>query len=157
VAFENIALWHERDISHSSVERVILPDSLTLLDYLLDRFRFVIDGLRVFPDRMRANLALSGGLVYSQRVLLELTTALESREEAYRVVQECAMETWEHGGSFRDRLAARPEVARGLPPAKLDLLFDPAHYLRNLDRLYARTLAHAWEESGLPTLPVSRV
>ena len=144
-AFENVALWHERDISHSSVERVILPDSLILLDYLLDQFRFVIEGLRVFPDQMRTNLALSGGLVYSQRVLLELTTALGSREDAYRVVQECAMETWEQGGSFRDRLAARPEVARALPPAKLDLLFDSAYYLRNLDRLYARTLAHVWE------------
>jgi adenylosuccinate lyase len=155
VAFENIALWHERDISHSSVERVILPDSLTLLDYLLDRFRFVIEGLRIFPERMRANLALSGGLVYSQRVLLELTTALGSREEAYRVVQECAMETWDQGGSFRARLAARPEVARVLPPAELDLLFDPAHYLRNLDRLYARTLAGAWEENGTGAPPVS--
>ncbi len=155
VACENIALWHERDISHSSVERVTVADSLTLLDYLLDRFRFVIEGLRVFPERMRANLDATGGLVYSQRVLLELTSALGNREEAYRLVQECAMETWEQGGSFRARLAARPEVARVLPAARLDSLFDPAHYLRNLDHLFARTLAIVWEEGGAAAPPAA--
>jgi len=144
-ALENVALWHERDISHSSVERIILPDSLLLADYVLDRFRFVLDGLRIFPERMRANLEASGGLVFSQRVLLALAPALGSREEAYRIVQAAAMETWERGGSFRDRLAAAPEVAARLAPAELAALFDPAHYLRNLDAVYDRTLARVWE------------
>lgn len=149
-ALENVALWHERDISHSSVERIILPDALILADYLLDRFRFVLEGLRVFPQRMRANLESSGGLVYSQRVLLELTTALGSREEAYRVVQSCAMATWEEGGSFRDRLAADALVAARLDAAALDRLFDPRHYLANLDRIYERSLARAWEAETNP-------
>jgi len=144
-AAENVALWHERDISHSSVERVILNDSLILADYLLDRFRFVLDGLRLFPERMRANLDLTGGLVFSQRVLLELTSVLGNREEAYRIVQSCAMETWERGGSFRDRLAAHPEVASRLSGDALDRLFDPAFFLRHLDRLFERTLRIAWE------------
>ena len=144
-ALENVALWHERDISHSSVERVILPDSIILTDYLLDRFRFVLEGLRVFPERMRRNLESTGGLVYSQRVLLELTTRLGSREEAYRIVQALAMETWEQGGSFRDRLAAQPEVAARIEAADLDAMFDPRHYLRNLEPIYVRTLAAAWE------------
>ncbi len=149
-AFENVALWHERDISHSSVERIILPDALILADYVLDRFRFVLEGLRIFPERMRANLESTGGLVYSQRVLLELTTALGNREDAYRIVQSCAMATWEEGGSFRERLAGHPELAGRLDPAMLDRLFEPAHYLRNLDRIYERTLEQVWEAGEVP-------
>jgi len=150
-AYENMALWHERDISHSSVERVILPDSLTLLDYLLDRFRFVLEGLSVFPERMRENLESSAGLVYSQRVLLALTDAMKSREAAYRVVQSHAMRiwgegsAWRAGGSFLDRLAADPEVTAHLGREELAALFDPRHYLRHLDRLYQRTLSVQWE------------
>ncbi len=145
-ALENVALWHERDISHSSVERVILPDSLILADYVLDRFRHVLAGLRVFPDAMRRNLESTGGLVHSQRVLLELTVLLGSREDAYRIVQRHAMETWEKGGSFRDRLAADPEVSRRIPAGSLEALFDPGYYLRHLGRLYERALASAWEQ-----------
>ena len=151
--FENMALWHERDISHSSVERVILSDSLILADYLLDRFRFVLEGLTVFPERMRENLESSAGLVFSQRVLLALTELLGSREEAYRIVQSHSMRIWEagsawrSGGSLLDRLSADPEVAAVIDPRELARLFDPNHYLRHLDRLYERTLAHAWEAS----------
>lgn len=144
-ALENVALWHERDISHSSVERVILPDSLILADYVLDRFRFVLDGLQVFPERMRRNLDSTGGLVYSQRVLLSLAVAVGSREDAYRIVQRCAMETWTEGGSFRDRLAGDPDVASRMSEADLDALFDPAYYLRNLHSLYDRVLTDPWE------------
>jgi len=146
-ATENMALWHERDISHSSVERVILPDSLILTDYLLDRLSFVLEGLQVFPERMRANLESSGGLVFSQRVLLALTEALGSREEAYRIVQAAAMETWREGGSFQTRLAQEPAVLGALGAGGLAALFDPMHYLRHLGPLYARTLAANWEQS----------
>ncbi|MEZ4653951.1 MAG: adenylosuccinate lyase [Candidatus Eisenbacteria bacterium] len=145
-AFENVALWHERDISHSSVERVILPDSLILVDYLIDRLAFVLDGLRVFPDRMRANLEGSGGLVYSQRVLLALTEALGSREAAYQVVQSNAMQVWEEGGSLEQRLAADASVQQHLSANQLAELFDPQYYLRNLEGVYQRSLARAWEE-----------
>ena len=146
VALENMALWHERDISHSSVERVIVPDSLILTDYLVDRLGFVLEGLRLFPDRMRANLEGSGGLVYSQRVLLALTEALGSRERAYQIVQAHAMRVWEEGGSLQERLAADPTVREQLPPDQLAELFDPGYYLRHLDAVYARSLARAWEE-----------
>ncbi|MCB9462831.1 MAG: adenylosuccinate lyase [Candidatus Eisenbacteria bacterium] len=144
-AMENVALWHERDISHSSVERVIVPDSLTLVDYVLDKFHFVIAGLRVFPERMRQNLESTGGLVYSQRVLLALTEACESREVAYRIVQMHAMRTWEQGGRFQDRLAEDPEVTQHLTGDEVAALFDPNHYLRNLDAIYGRVLKTQWE------------
>jgi adenylosuccinate lyase len=144
-ALENVALWHERDISHSSVERVILPDSLILADYVLDRFRFVMDGLRIYPAAMRANLERTGGLIYSQRVLLELTVACGNREEAYRIVQAHAMETWETGGSFREALRSDPEVTRHLAVERIEGLFDPGYYLRNLEWLYRRTLGESWE------------
>ena len=144
-SLENVALWHERDISHSSVERIIVPDSLTLVDYVLDRFLFVISGLRVFPERMRQNLESSGGLVYSQRVLLALTDASGSREVAYRIVQTHAMRTWEEGGRFQDRLAGDPEVTRHLSAEEIAHLFDPNHYLRNLGPIYERSLSLGWE------------
>jgi len=147
-ALENVALWHERDISHSSVERVILPDSLILTDYLLDRFRHVIENLRVFPQNMRRNLDLTRGLIYSQRVLLELATACGSREDAYRVVQAAAMETWEEGGTFEERLLRDPLVQQHLGKERLAALMDPTWYLRHLDPLYARALASRWEEQA---------
>jgi adenylosuccinate lyase len=144
-ALENVALWHERDISHSSVERVILADSLILLDYVLDRFRFVIEGIEIHPEAMLRNLERTGGLVYSQRVLLELTAACGSREEAYRIVQGHAMRAWEEGGAFADRLAADPEVRRHLDAERLSGLFDPSYYLRHLDAIYRRSLEPPWE------------
>lgn len=146
-ASENVALWHERDISHSSVERVILPDSLILADYLVDRLGFVLAGLGVFPERMRANLESSGGLVFSQRVLLALTEALGVRETAYQIVQSNAMRVWEEGGSLEARLAEDPTVREHLSKEELTGLFDPQYYLRHLDAVYARSLAHVWEEA----------
>lgn len=146
-ALENVALWHERDISHSSVERVIVPDSLQLVDYVLDKLKFVLAGLRVFPGRMRANLESTGGLVYSQRILLAMTEATGSRETAYRIVQSHAMKTWEEGGTFLERLSADEEVRGFLSPEQLRDLFDPHHYLKNLDAIYERTLAVRWEDA----------
>jgi adenylosuccinate lyase len=135
---ESVALWHERDISHSSVERVVLPDASIALDYILDLTRWVVEGMRVFPERMRANLEASGGLVYSQAVLLALVEAGLSREDAYAVVQRAAMATWEEGGSFRDRLLADETVRSRLGEARLDEIMDPARYLVHVDRIFER-------------------
>ncbi|MBI4593620.1 MAG: adenylosuccinate lyase, partial [Candidatus Rokubacteria bacterium] len=137
-ALENVALWHERDISHSSVERVILPDSTILLDYLLDLTAFVVEGLEVDPARMAENLEQSHGLVYSQRVLLKLTEAGLARQAAYEIVQRHAMRAWRERRSFLDLLAADPAVTERLGPAELKACFDPAWYLRNVDAIFKR-------------------
>lgn len=137
-AMENVALWHERDISHSSVERVILPDSTTLLDYMLVTLRDVVDRLLVYPDRMRANLELTQGLIYSQNVLLALTRKGLTREEAYRIVQEHAMATWRGGGTFRDLLARDPRVQQHLSATELKRLFNPAQYFRHVSRIFRK-------------------
>jgi adenylosuccinate lyase len=133
-ALENVALWHERDISHSSVERVILPDSTTLIDYLQQRAIALVRDMTVDAERMRANLELTHGALFSQRVLLALVEAGASRDEAYRVVQELAQRAWEQGTPLRDLLAA-DERAAGLD---LDGIFDYAHYLRHADQIIAR-------------------
>jgi adenylosuccinate lyase len=137
-ALENIALWHERDISHSSAERVILPDSTIALDFMLADLAGVLDGLRVFPERMRENLDAGGGLAYSQGVLLALVDAGLSRDDAYRIVQEAAAAAWDGEADFRTELTARPEVAERLSTDELEALFDPARYLRNLDVVFDR-------------------
>jgi adenylosuccinate lyase len=137
-ALENIALWHERDISHSSAERVILPDSTIALDFMLADLAGVLDGLRVFPERMRENLDAGGGLAYSQGVLLALVDAGLSRDDAYRIVQEAAAAAWDGEADFRTELTARPEVAERLSMDELEALFDPARYLRNLDVVFDR-------------------
>ena len=137
-AFENVALWHERDISHSSVERVILPDSTILLDYMLNRYAGVLEGLRVYPERMRENMERSFGLMYSQRVLLRLTEAGLARQPAYEIVQRNAMRAWTERRPFQELLAADPEVTTHLTPAALAECFDPAWYLRNVDAVYRR-------------------
>ena len=137
-ALENVALWHERDISHSSVERVILPDSTILLDYMLHRMSEILEGLRVYPERMRENMERSFGLMYSQRVLLRLTETGLPRQRAYEIVQRNAMRAWSDRTSFRDLLAADPEVTARLAPAALAECFDPAWYLRNVDAIYRR-------------------
>ena len=137
-ALENVALWHERDISHSSVERVILPDSTILLDYMLNRYAGVLEGLRVYPERMRENMERSFGLMYSQRVLLRLTDAGLARQPAYEIVQRNAMRAWTERRSFRELLAADSQVTAHLAPAALDECFDPAWYLRNVDAIYRR-------------------
>ncbi len=137
-ALENVALWHERDISHSSVERVILPDSTILLDYLLDLTVFILEGLDVDPARMAENLDRSYGLVYSQRVLLKLTDAGLARQVAYEIVQRNAMRAWRERRSFLDLLAAEPEVSGRLTADELKACFDPAWYLRHVDAIFKR-------------------
>ncbi|HEY6330927.1 MAG TPA: adenylosuccinate lyase, partial [Blastocatellia bacterium] len=137
-ALENIALWHERDISHSSVERVIVPDSCILTDYLIAKTEWLIDGMAVYPTRMKANLDLLGGVTASGQVLLELTQKGMTREEAYAVVQPLAMRVWDEGASFRDLAMASPEITSRLSTAELDKLFDLDRQLRNVDKIFAR-------------------
>jgi adenylosuccinate lyase len=147
-ALEDVALWHERDISHSSVERVILPDSCILLDYMLARMTRVVERLALHPENMARNLDLTRGLVFSGRVLLVLTQAGVPRDDAYRVVQRCAMAAWEEGGSFRERLAADPEVRKWLAPDRLDELFDPGYFLRHVENIYQRVFWEAYPPRG---------
>ncbi len=135
---EDVALWHERDISHSSVERVALPDAFLLADFLVDAMLGIVTGLVVHPERMRANLEASGGLVFSQRVLLALVESGLSREEAYGIVQAHALEALDGGGGFRPRLEADPRVRAALGPQRLAACFDLQPYLRNVDALFAR-------------------
>jgi adenylosuccinate lyase len=137
-ALENVALWHERDISHSSVERMIGPDATITLDFALARLAGVIDKLVVYPEAMRRNLDRLGGLVHSQRVLLALTQKGVSREDAYRLVQRNAMPVWRGEGDFLTLLKADPEVARALTPAELEALFDLGYHLKQVDFLFAR-------------------
>ncbi|MBI2855530.1 MAG: adenylosuccinate lyase [Chloroflexi bacterium] len=137
-AMENVALWHERDISHSSAERLILPDSCAALDYILDLFTGVMAGLKVFPKRMMANIEMTRGLVFSQRVLLALVERGLSRERAYQIVQGCAMRSWENGADFRQLLREEPEVAERLPGEALDSLFDYGYYTRYVDESFKR-------------------
>jgi adenylosuccinate lyase len=139
-AMENVALWHERDISHSSVERFIGPDATITLDFALARLTGVIDRLLVYPERMAKNLDRMGGLVHSQRVLLALTQAGLSREDSYALVQRNAMKVWESDGelSLLDLLKADPEVATRLSDAQLDELFDLDYHLKNVDTIFDR-------------------
>ncbi len=137
-ALENVALWHERDISHSSVERMIGPDATVTLDFALVRLTGVIERLVVYPERMRENLDRTRGLVHSQRVLLALTQAGLSREAAYAAVQRNAMKVWEEGADFLAELKADPEVAGALSEAELEGLFDLAHHMRHLDAIFER-------------------
>ena len=137
-ALENVALWHERDISHSSVERMIGPDATVTLDFALNRLAGVVDKLVVYPENMRRNLDRLGGLVHSQRVLLALTQAGVSREDAYRLVQKSAMTVWQEGADFLSLLKADPEVSAALGNAELDGLFDLGHHTKNVDLLFQR-------------------
>ncbi|MEZ5400901.1 MAG: adenylosuccinate lyase [Bryobacteraceae bacterium] len=140
-AFENIALWHERDISHSSVERVILPDSTILTDYLLEKTRWLVAGMRVNPARMRANLDLTHGLIFSGQLLLDLAAAGMLREDAYRVVQEHAMKAWESGGNFREAIEADPRITSLLGPDALGRSFSLDRQLGNVDAIFRRVFA----------------
>lgn len=137
-AMENVALWHERDISHSSVERGIGPDATIHLDFALNRLGGVIENLVVYPNRMRENLNRLGGLVHSQRVLLALTQAGASREDSYRLVQRNAMPAWRGEGAFLDNLKADADVTAKLKPAELDALFDDAHHTKHVDTIFRR-------------------
>lgn len=137
-AMENVALWHERDISHSSVERIICPDSTILLDYMLHRLTRVLKNLVVYPENMRRNLELTGGLFHSQRVMLALTEKGLSREEAYRLVQRNAMVVWKEGGTLQERLKKDAEVTAILSAGEIDVLFDLKHYLKHVDTIFHR-------------------
>jgi adenylosuccinate lyase len=145
-ALENAVLWHERDISHSSAERVILPDSTIALDFMLAELTEVLDGLRVFPEAMRRNLDVGGGLASSQDVLLALVDAGMPRDEAYAIVQAAAAAAWDEGASFRDEVASRPGV-RDRIGDRLEGLFDPARALRNLDEVFDRLAKIPVEET----------
>jgi adenylosuccinate lyase len=137
-AMENIPLWHERDISHSSVERVIAPDSTIVLDFMLHRVTNMLDRLVVYEERMRENLDSTGGLFFSQRVLLALTESGVDRDEAYRLTQRNAMTVWNEGSTFKDRLAADPEVMAHLHPDQLEELFDLSYYLKHVDTIFSQ-------------------
>jgi len=142
-AFENIALWHERDISHSSVERVILPDSAILVDYLLARTTWLMKGLRVNVERMRQNLELTKGLIFSGQLLLDLAAAGMLREQAYSLVQRHAMRSWEDGGDFRGAIESDPEIRKLLAPEEVAAAFSVDRYLRHVDRIFERVFALA--------------
>jgi adenylosuccinate lyase len=142
-ALENVTLWHERDISHSSVERVIGPDTTIALDFALMRLAGMMERLLVYPERMRANLDSLGGVVYSGEVLSMLARSGISREDAYAITQRCAMETWTKLGSpeghdFRTNLEADPDVVGRVSSVELDAAFDPALHMRSVDRIFAR-------------------
>jgi adenylosuccinate lyase len=142
-ALENITLWHERDISHSAVERVFAPDATIALDFALARLTGIIDKLVVYPEGMQRNLDALGGLVHSQRVLLALTQAGMSREEAYQAVQRNAMAAWEKGGDFLQRLQADKDVSKHLPKAKLAALFDLGYHTKHVDTIFKRVFGKA--------------
>ncbi len=141
VALEDIALWHERDISHSSAERVILPDSTILADYLLAKTDDLIAKLLVYPERMLRNLESTGGLVFSGQLLLDLAAAGMSREDAYKLVQTHAMRAWKEGLTFKDEIARDPAITSRLAPEKLAHAFDYTRQLANVDAIFARVLA----------------
>ena len=145
--FENVALWHERDISHSSVERVIIPDSTTLIDYMLQKTTKLLDTMFVYPERMKINLESTKGLVFSGQLLLDLVEHGVSREDAYRMVQNHAMHAWREGLDFRQLVLKDKEITRRVPPRQLEHAFDLDRQLRNIDRIFARVF-----KSG-PTKP----
>jgi adenylosuccinate lyase len=139
-AFEDIALWHERDISHSSVERVIFPDSTILVDYLLAKTTDLVDRLLVYPARMQKNLESTGGLIFSGQLLLDLSEAGMMREDAYRLVQSHAMRSWKEELVFKDEVANDPAISALLTPEKLDRTFDYTRQLGNVDAIFKRVL-----------------
>jgi adenylosuccinate lyase len=144
-ALENIALWHERDISHSAVERVLAPDATIALDFALARLAGIMDKLLVYPGAMRRNLDLYGGLVHSQRVLLALTQAGMGREDAYRAVQRNAMKVWQEGADFMALLRGDPEVAQRLTPAAIEGCFDLGYHTRQVDTIFKRVFGTSVE------------
>jgi len=137
-AFENVALWHERDISHSSVERIIIPDSTTLVDYLLQKTANLVDTMFVYPKRMAANLESTGGLVFSGQLLLDLVEHGVSREDAYRWVQGHAMRAWKEDLNFRDLVLKDKQITSRVPRAQIERAFDLRRQLRNVDKIFAR-------------------
>jgi adenylosuccinate lyase len=135
---ENVSLWHERDISHSSTERIILPDSCLALDYILNLFTFIMKGLQIYPQRMKENLEITQGLIFSQRVMLALIEKGISRQEAYEIVQEKAMKAWRERIGFKELLSQDKRVSAHLSPSELDNIFDYGFYLRHVDKIFDR-------------------
>jgi len=138
VGMENVALWHERDISHSSAERIVIPDSTIALDYILNKAIWLIEGLRVYPGRMRQNIESSGGLIFSQKLLLALVGKGISREEAYRLVQRNAMKVWEQGGDLKALALADPDITGRLGTEQINDIFDPGSFMGNAGHIFAR-------------------
>ncbi len=138
VGLENVALWHERDISHSSAERIVLPDSSSALDYILAKTAFLLDGLVVYPERMLENLNATRGLVFSGQLLLALTQKGVSREDAYVWAQRNAMKVWDEGGEFKELVLNDTEINSKLSADEIEKVFDVKHYLRNVDKVFAR-------------------
>jgi adenylosuccinate lyase len=152
-AMENVALWHERDISHSSVERVIFPDSTILADYLLDKTANLIEKLVVYPDRMKENLELTHGLIYSGELLLALVAKNVSREDAYRWVQRNAMRVWDEGGTYKEKVLSDPDIQKSLNTKDVDHVFDSSRLLENVDRIFTRVFG---DKGSDPSSPQSR-
>jgi len=140
-AMENVALWHERDISHSSVERIIFPDSTILTDYLLDKTASLLERLVVYPERMKENLELTQGLVYSGELLLELVAHGVTREDAYRWVQRNAMRVWDEGGTFKEKVLSDGDISKTLKSGDVEKIFDSSRLLANVDRIFQRVFA----------------
>src|SRR5207248_9352349 len=138
VGFENVPLWHERDISHSSAERVVIPDAFLALDYILDRFSWIVDGLVVYPERMRRNIDASHGLVFSHRLLLALVGAGLDRGEAYRIVQRHSMQAWDEERDFRELVFADPEISSRLDAAALESVSDLDATVQHVDAAFER-------------------
>jgi adenylosuccinate lyase len=149
VGLENVALWHERDISHSSAERVTIPDAFLAIDYMLDRFAWLVEGMVVRTEQMRRNLELSRGLYFSQRLLLALVETGLSRDEAYRLVQGHAMRAWEEELDFPELVRADGEIGKRLDPAALDAIFDLGHYTRHVDTVFERLAAITTKEEPI--------
>ena len=148
VGLENIALWHERDISHSSAERVVLPDSSIALDYMLQKAIGLIDGLVVYPERMLENLGATHGLIFSGQLLLALTNKGVSRETAYEWVQRNAMRVWDEGGDFQTLISADPDIQKHLSSEQIKNAFSLDTYLRNVDAVFERVFNRPMEQSS---------
>ena len=148
VGLENIALWHERDISHSSAERVVLPDSSIALDYMLQKMAALVDGLVIYPERMLENLNATHGLIFSGQLLLALTKAGVSREAAYEWVQRNAMKVWDEGGDFPALVAADKDIQAHLAREEIDRVFSLDTYLRNVDAIFARVFGDQTRGDG---------
>jgi adenylosuccinate lyase len=144
---ENVALWHERDISHSSAERVILPDSTTLVDYLLNKTTNLIDTMFVYPERMRTNLENTRGLIFSGQLLLDLVEHGVSREDAYRLVQSHAMRAWKEGLDFHQLVLADKEITSRVPRQQIEHAFNLPRQLKNVDKIFARVFARTAKAS----------
>ena len=137
-AYEDVPLWHERDISHSSAERIIAPDATELLDYMLNRFGNILDNLTVFEDNMKVNINKTYGVIYSQRFMLKLIEKGFSREKAYDLVQPNAMKAWNEKISFKELMENNPEVTAQLSQEEIDDCFNPMHHLKNVDTIFKR-------------------